>query len=143
MARILTIILTFFTLSLTSQKLEMAQVLVQQKEIIGTLSGHQEWSSGVRIENRSSVANRELSKDYLFHLLEKAGFKAEEQVYEMPNLNPLIDLLFNPFQGSNVYSILPATKANADYVRTRNITFIQFTLLIRWAGTEIMIKQLS
>lgn len=116
MLRLTLFLLCFLTLSIAPVTQSEPDLIAEQQKIIATLSGHQELSQGVSIVNRSSAANRELTRSYLSDLIEQVGITAEVQTYEMPNLNPLIDLFFRPFKGANVYGILPATVASEEYV---------------------------
>jgi len=84
--------------------------------IIARLSGHQPLADGSVITNRSSKANRALTRTYLSELIIQLGLEPQLQTYRMPNLNPLIDFLFNPFKGANVYGVLPATTNNNEYL---------------------------
>lgn len=111
------LLLSFFCcFGASAQQMTSRTVMKEQQTIIGVLSGHEEWSQQRRIVNRSSSANRELSSIYLSELIADLGLTAEVHEYEMPNLNPLIDLLYSPFQGQNVYSVLPATIESEEYV---------------------------
>lgn len=107
------ILLTGFTLIIAQGAL--AQNLTSET-IIAHLSGHQPLADGRIITNRSSKENRALTREYLSGLIAQLGLKPQLQTYRMPNLNPMIDLLFNPFKGANVYGILPATADSDEYV---------------------------
>lgn len=93
-----------------------AQKAAYQKAIVGQLSGHEALPNGLKIKSRWSSAERGLSKDYLKELITTLGLEAQEQPYTAPNLNPAIDLILDPFQGTNVYAILPATNNSSDYI---------------------------
>ncbi|WP_456437771.1 M28 family metallopeptidase [Psychroserpens sp.] len=88
----------------------------EQKAIISVLSGNESLSNGKTITNRSSSENRQLTREYLTNLIEGLGLEAQIQNYKMPNLNPLVDLLFNPFDGANVYSVLSSTIKSDEYI---------------------------
>ncbi|MFK7782085.1 M28 family metallopeptidase [Psychroserpens sp.] len=89
---------------------------LEQKEIISVLSGNSKSPIGKTITNRSSIENRQLTREYLSYLIENLNLEAQIQNYKMPNVNPLIDLLFNPFVGANVYTILPSTEKSDNYI---------------------------
>lgn len=87
-----------------------------QKEIIKELSGATNLTDGLVIKNRSSFENRKLTRKYLGELIKGLGLEPKIQEYVLPNVNPLVDLLFNPFKGANVYTILPSTIDNDEYI---------------------------
>ncbi|MDT0556148.1 M28 family metallopeptidase [Patiriisocius hiemis] len=87
-----------------------------QKTIIGQLSGKYTLGNNTTIKSRWSKDERELTKRYLKELISTLGIEAKEHKYTSPNLNPGIDLIFNPFKGSNIYGILPSTNNSSDYV---------------------------
>ena len=92
------------------------QKAAYQKTIVGQLSGHEALSNRLKIKSRWSSAERRLSKAYLKELITTLGMEAKEQPYTAPNLNPAIDLILDPFQGTNVYGILPATNNSKEYI---------------------------
>lgn len=87
-----------------------------QRHIIGQLSGHKPLDNGIVINARWSKAERQLTRDYLKQLISNLNIKPVTQAYVSPNINPAIDLIFEPFRGTNVYSILPATIKTNDYI---------------------------
>jgi len=87
-----------------------------QRKIVAELSGATALESGDLITNRSSFVNRALTREYLQGLLTGLGLEPLLQEYRMPNVNPLVDLLFNPFRGANVYATLPATNGSSEYL---------------------------
>lgn len=87
-----------------------------QKEIIGHLSGHSSLNGNPILLSRWTSKERATTRSYLKALIGELGIEAKEHKYTMPNLNPAIDLLLEPFQGANIYAILPATNQSEDYV---------------------------
>lgn len=87
-----------------------------QRKIIEELAGATALENGAVITNRSSFANRALTREYLQGLIRDLGLEPVEQKYSMPNVNPIVDLLFNPFRGANVYTTLPATNNSDEYL---------------------------
>lgn len=87
-----------------------------QKTIVGSLSGHQPLSDGTRIIDRWTKEGRQYTRAYLKAVLENEGIETKFESYESANLNAAIDLLIDPFQGVNVYGILPATSNSNDYI---------------------------
>lgn len=87
-----------------------------QKKIIEELSGAVNLEDGTLIQNRSTFKNRIHTRKYLAELIQEIGLKPEIQKYVLPNVNPLIDILFNPFKGANVYTVLPSTIESDEYL---------------------------
>jgi acetylornithine deacetylase/succinyl-diaminopimelate desuccinylase-like protein len=87
----------------------------EQKQMIAEFAGAIEWE-GTTLNARSSSEERGLARDYLKDRIRSLGLEPKEDTYLIPNLNPLIDLLFSPFKGANIYTILPATTESDEYV---------------------------
>lgn len=87
-----------------------------QSVMVAELSGHQTLPDGSKMVSRWSAYGRAQAKDYLKARLEELGLTAREHNYKAPNLSPAIDLILNPFKGSNVYAVLPATEESNEYV---------------------------
>lgn len=87
-----------------------------QKEIIAVLTGEQALPSGEFIYSRSLSDQRAKTRDYLSGIIGELSVEPQLHHYKMPNLNPVIDMLFSPFVGANVYAILPATVETNEYV---------------------------
>ncbi len=87
-----------------------------QKEFIAHLSGYSSSTAQPKLKARSSSTERAQARRYLIARIEELGLEAKRQAYVQPNIHPLIDLFFDPFQGANVYTILPATQKSEEYV---------------------------
>tara|TARA_R110000868_G_scaffold37111_14_gene131608 strand:+ start:18551 stop:19486 length:936 start_codon:yes stop_codon:yes gene_type:complete len=88
-----------------------------QIEIVSSLSGHQPLHPiGVELNARATVQERELTRAYLMALLEKLSLNPIEYNYRQKNVNSLVDILIGPFKGTNIYSVLPATKSTNNYI---------------------------
>ncbi|UZR96339.1 M28 family metallopeptidase [Chondrinema litorale] len=87
-----------------------------QKRIVGQLSGEFTLSNNTFIKSRWSKQERTLAKIYLKELIQSLNISSKEHNYTSPNLNPAIDLILEPFKGTNLYGILPATNNNKEYV---------------------------
>lgn len=92
------------------------ELMREQKQLIGVLSGEYQTPSGDYILARGSEDEREQSREFLVNEIRRIDLVPELHSYRMPNLNPLIDLLFDPFIGANVYTILPATTQTDEYM---------------------------
>ena len=90
--------------------------MTEQKQLIGVLSGKYQTPSGDYILARGSEDEREQSRNFLEGEIRRVGLEPELHSYRMPNLNPLIDILFSPFKGANVYTVLPSTTKSDEYV---------------------------
>lgn len=91
-----------------------------QKMIVAQLTGKQkiETKDGkkLRLKSRWSVKERNISLDYFESLFNQLDLKTYRHHYEMPNSNPAVDLLIEPLQGSNIYTILPSITKSNEYV---------------------------
>jgi len=87
-----------------------------QKVIVGQLSGKDTLGNNTVINSRWAKKDREISKRYLKELITTLGIEAKEHNYKSPNLNPAVDLLLNPFKGTNVYGVLPSTANSKEYI---------------------------
>lgn len=107
-----------FSVGLSSQDHHSNQKINDktQREIIKELSGATNIEGKFSIENRSSFENRALARTYLANLIKDIGLEPQVQEYVFPNVNPMIDLLFNPFKGANVYTVLPSTNQSDEYI---------------------------
>lgn len=107
--------LIFFILAFPS--LEAQETIIdKQKKIISELSGFSQLEDGTTIPSRSSKEERQQTRKYLTQLITSIGLVPQQQEYRMPNVNPIVDLLFDPYTGANVYTILPATKESDEYI---------------------------
>lgn len=91
-------------------------LIKEQQTMIAELTGYKPLSDASFLGSRSSADERERSRTYLKNAIKEIGLEPKEQSYRMPNLNPLIDLLFSPFKGGNVYTILESTSESDEYV---------------------------
>lgn len=86
------------------------------KEIVGILSGELELGDKLRLKSRWSKEERKHTRQYLKYILDDLGIAAQEHAYRSPNKYPIADLVLSPFQGVNVYGILPATGFSNEYI---------------------------
>lgn len=87
-----------------------------QQVIIGQLSGKYTLGDNALLKSRWAKDERETAKKYLKELIATLGIEPIEHNYTAPNLNPAIDLILDPFKGTNVYGILPSTNESSEYV---------------------------
>lgn len=81
-----------------------------QIEIVSSLSGNQPITAkGSVLNARATVQERQLSGAYLIALLEQLTIEPVIHNYHQKNANPFVDLLIGPFNGTNIYGILPAS----------------------------------
>jgi len=95
-------------------------VIEFQKMIISQLSGEQkiETSAGefVQLQSRWDEQERNITLDYIESLLNYFDLEAYRHHYTMPNSNFAVDLLIEPIRGTNMYTILPSTNDNDEYI---------------------------
>jgi len=100
---------------LITEDLPIEKAVYQQK-IVGQLSGEYALAGEVFMKSRWSKEERLLAKNYLKELIKTLGINPQENNYTSPNLNPAIDLILDPFRGTNIYSVLEATNESKEYV---------------------------
>lgn len=111
------LLIVLLTLIFQSSEMQKnSKLLTEQKKIIAELSGFSKLENGETITSRSSKEERQLTREYLSTLISSVGLTPELQEYRLPNVNPLVDLLFDPFKGANVFTILPSTLPSDEYV---------------------------
>ena len=88
----------------------------EQKILVGALSGATKIDADHQLKGRWTAEERALTRTYLSKWIDQIGLKAEEQPYNMPNLNPLLDILIDPYEGTNLYTIVPATVSSDEYI---------------------------
>lgn len=93
-----------------------ADLMACQKRIVGDLAGANPLGNGEFLASRWSPEERSAARAYLKELIGTLGVEAREQTYTSPNLNPAIDLILEPFRGTNIYGVLPARGASDSYI---------------------------
>ena len=91
-------------------------VLEAQKMLVAELSGHRIPEDGRPIAHRSTKEERQLTRDHLSRTISSLGLRPELQEYTLPNVNPLLDVLFEPYRGANVFTVLPSTTESDAYI---------------------------
>lgn len=88
-----------------------------QYKIISILTGNE--SIGINsnvIRSRTTQKERALSRKFLSSIINDLGLNPIEHQYREKNDNLLIDLLLNPFKGSNLFTILPSTEGSKEFL---------------------------
>ena len=106
----------FSSWTLFAQQLDQNQLITEQSSIIAQLSGHQALNDGQYLKSRGNKKERAITRSYLINLLKDIGITGKKHHYQQPNIHPLIDLVFDPFEGENVYGIIPSTIKSEEYV---------------------------
>lgn len=86
------------------------------RNIIAQLTGELPVRDNMFLKQRSSPLERSITATYLSDALTRAGLDANHHKYKVQNSVFVLDLLFKPFRGVNVYSIIPATQPSNEYV---------------------------
>lgn len=112
--------LLLFFLMLTPQIL-MAQFDVDTSHTIQELKGVvTQLTTGPSetrpLFSRSAQKDREWAASYIHELLAADGLDVQLHRYKWPNKNGLLDLLFPPYKGINVYAMVPATSQSNEVV---------------------------
>ncbi len=87
-----------------------------QQQMIGQLSGKFGLSNKLKIPSRWTPLERKLTRHYLKELIIQLGLSPLEHQYTQSNINFGVDILFEPFTGANIYTILPATIQSDQYI---------------------------
>ena len=87
-----------------------------QRSMVQALSGAAPIMEDVYLSSRSTEEERSLVAAYLYNQLEASGLKPEVHEYRVSNKLAVLDLFFNPYMGTNVYTIIPATVKSSEYV---------------------------
>jgi len=91
-----------------------------QQQMIGHLSGEQpiELDNGksASLPSRWSARERTLTVGYFEALIQAMDLEPQQHRYRHANINGGVDLLIEPFRGTNIFTILPATTASSAYV---------------------------
>jgi len=86
------------------------------RQIVGDLSGKNILNGNIKIGPRWSPDERAIARAYLKAVLSQLEIDPLEQHYKSANLNGAIDLLLEPFEGTNIYGILPSTTDSEEFV---------------------------
>jgi acetylornithine deacetylase/succinyl-diaminopimelate desuccinylase-like protein len=113
---LLTGLLLFSYSLLISQELNKSELIKTQKQIIAQLSGHQTINDGTILKSRGNKKERAIARQYLINLLRNMGISGKRHHYQQANIHPIIDLVFDPFEGENIYGIIPSTNDGDEYV---------------------------
>ncbi len=82
----------------------------EQEEVVAILSGAMPINaSGQRILQRSNRSERHMTADFLMGRLARMNLDVERHQYQMRTIHFLVDLLFYPPKGANIYTEIPAT----------------------------------
>ena len=93
-----------------------SEVEIIQKQLISKMTGNESWSDSETLKERSSATDRKTAAEILTHALTEISLDPERHKYMHPNVNALVDLLFAPYKGTNVYAVIPATVPNDEFV---------------------------
>lgn len=99
-----------------SDDFSRSEVTAAQRSMIQKLSGATTIRNDIYLSSRSTASERKEVASFLFRSLEAHGLKAEEHRYKVSNKLFLLDLFFNPFMGTNVYTVIPSTTGSNEYV---------------------------
>ncbi len=91
------------------------------EEVVGKLTGHIPFmdpsrQTSTRLAGRATKSERRVSADLLVGLLGDASIEAQARTYRRGNFLWLLDLLFSPYIGANVYALIEATTESDEYV---------------------------
>lgn len=93
-----------------------SEVEIIQKQLISKMTGNESWSDSKVLKERSSTDDRKTAAEILTHALTEISLDPERHNYMHPNVNALVDLLFAPYKGTNVYAVIPSTTLSDEFV---------------------------
>ncbi|MDH7446122.1 M28 family metallopeptidase [Aquimarina sp. 2201CG14-23] len=108
-----------FSYNINGQSLDVhtkEQLTLIQKKLIAKLSGTTSIKGSNILAVRSSSSERKIAADFLGESLQNISLTPEKHKYKLPNEFFLIDLLFDPYKGTNIYTIIPATIESDEYI---------------------------
>ena len=100
--------------ALTSDIAGSSSVTSVQQDLIAQLAGDASSTDAPRI--RSSPEERAEAASFLGSALADLGLSPMRHAYRLPNVNGLVDLLLKPYEGTNVYAVIPATTPSTQVV---------------------------
>ncbi len=86
------------------------------KKMVGQLSGKHAIVEGYSIHNRWGEKEKKATRVYLKHIINSLGLSPIENNYKQRNRNPAVDLILNPYEGINIYGVLPSTTPSDEYI---------------------------
>ena len=92
------------------EKNNLPEILVAQ------LSGKLPIYGNILLSDRWTPQSRKRIRKYLKEIIKQLDIVASEHRYRFANNNFGIDLIINPFKGTNIYGILPATIKTNEYI---------------------------
>ncbi|MCE7994230.1 MAG: Zn-dependent exopeptidase M28 [Roseivirga sp.] len=92
------------------------EVTGAQRQMIQKFTGVTAIREDVYLPSRSTAGEREEVAAFLYQSLAEDGLSPERHQYKTSNKLPILDLFFNPYKGTNVYTIIPATVPSKEYV---------------------------
>lgn len=87
-----------------------------QRSMVEVLSGALPITEDVYLQSRSSAKERALAAEFLYAQLANAGLNPERHEYKVSNKLAVLDLFFDPYIGTNVYTTIPSTVGSKEYV---------------------------
>lgn len=94
--------------ALTDQ--EEAAIINVQKDIVGKLTGHEPIKGKKKLSSRATPSERRITADYLSDYLKGIGLKPQKNGYNVQ------DKKGNSYNGTNIYTEIPATNGSDEYV---------------------------
>ncbi|CAN5339882.1 hypothetical protein BH10BAC4_BH10BAC4_18070 [soil metagenome] len=89
-------------------------LMQQQKPIVSALSGASKIKENETLKQRWTKKEKVLTRGYLSGKLNNIGLTAQEQEYKVILTHTRQSL--NPFKGTNLFAILPATESSDEYI---------------------------
>lgn len=91
-------------------------LLIRQQQLVAALTGYAPTTGDITLSSRWSAPERAISRVCIRAYFTDLGISLQEQAYQMPNVHAFQDLLLGPFEGANLYGILPSTRPSDEYL---------------------------
>lgn len=92
------------------------KVTVAQRQMIQKLTGTTAIRAEVKLASRSTTAERGEVADFLYKSLADDGLHPQKHHYKTSNKLRILDLFFDPYIGTNIYTTIPSTVPSNEYV---------------------------
>ncbi|MHA7057840.1 M28 family metallopeptidase [Aquimarina sp. M1] len=103
-------------IELTANKLPL-KTIDAQINIVSVLTGNENvGNTKYFINSRTTQKEKLIARVYISEIIKQLNLTPVEHHYQEPNTNPFIDLLVSPFNGTNLFTIVPSETGSDEYI---------------------------
>jgi len=113
---VLNLFISLRPVSAVQEQAVPALTIEAQRSMVQQLSGALPLVDDVYLKSRSTAKERAQVADFLYTRLANDGLVPEKHKYKVSNKLAVLDLFFDPYIGTNVYTRIPATVNSQEYV---------------------------